>query len=71
MGGVVVDPLLRGVAGNGLLVQAITTEANILAFNDTFRFVALLAILTAGYQAYVIVETAIRGRRGAAQEDAA
>lgn len=71
LGGAIADPLLRSAAGGGLLVQATTAEANVLAFNDTFRFVAALALLTAGYQAYVILTNAIRGKRAAALEVAA
>jgi hypothetical protein len=68
LGGVIVDQLLRGAQGGGLLVQAMTREANILAFNDTFRFVAALALLTAGYLSYIIVFNAIRRRRAARLE---
>jgi hypothetical protein len=68
LGGVIVDPLLRSAQGGGLLVQAMMGEANILAFNDTFRFVAALALLTAGYQSYIIVFNRIRQRRAARLE---
>ncbi|MBL8553088.1 MAG: MFS transporter [Phenylobacterium sp.] len=71
LSGVVVDPLARGVQGGGLLGQAIAREANILAFNDTFRLVALLALLTVVYVAYIIVFNTIRRRRAAAAEPAA
>ncbi len=63
MSGVIVDPLLQGAQGGGLLVQAVTREASILAFNDTFRFVAALAFLTAAFQSYIIVSNTIRRRR--------
>jgi len=69
--GAIVDPLLRGAQGGGLLVQAMTREANILAYNDTFRFVAALALLTAAYQAYIIVFNVVRQRRAARLEVAA
>jgi len=61
--GVVGDPLLRGAHGGALLVQALSREANILAFNDTFRFVMVLALLTGAYLAYIIVFNTIRQRR--------
>jgi len=66
--GVIADPLLRGAHGGALLVQAMTREANVLGFNDTFRFVAVLALLTAAYLAYIIVFTTIRQRRAARLE---
>ncbi|MBX3486035.1 MFS transporter [Phenylobacterium sp.] len=71
LSGAVVDPLARGAQGGGLLGQAMGREANILAFNDTFRFVAVLALLTVVYLAYIIVFNTIRRRRAAAAEPAA
>jgi len=68
LNGVIIDPLLQGAQGGALLVQAMTREANILAFNDTFRFVAGVALLAAGYVAYIIVVNAIRQRRTARLE---
>ncbi|HWU55305.1 MAG TPA: hypothetical protein VN175_07375 [Rhizomicrobium sp.] len=47
--GAVVDPGLRGAQGAALLAQRLTAEANILAFNDVFRFVFFLALATAAY----------------------
>lgn len=55
LAGTVADPLLRGAQGAGLLAQAMTREASILAFNDVFRLVALLALATALYVGYLIV----------------
>jgi len=69
--GVVTDPLARGAQGGGLLAQALAREANILAFNDTFRFVAALAVITAIYVAYVIAFNRVRRRRAARAEIAA
>jgi hypothetical protein len=66
--GVLGDPLLRGAQGAGLLVQALTREANIVAFNDTFRFVAAVALLAAGYLSYIIAFNAIWRRRATALE---
>lgn len=59
------DPALRGAQGAGLLGQAMTREANILAFNDVFRLVAVLALLTALYIAYLILFYTLRRRRAA------
>jgi len=51
----------QGGAAN--LSAAITREANILAFNDVFRFVAVLALLTFAYLVYVRVFNILRQRR--------
>jgi MFS family permease len=42
-GRVVTDPVLRQAQGTGLLAQQVTREANILAFNDVFMVIAVLA----------------------------
>jgi MFS family permease len=59
--GVVGDPALRGAEGVALLGQQVAREANILAFNDVFLLVGVLAILMAiwGY----VIRWSIR-RRG-------
>lgn len=44
LGGVVGDPVLRGAEGTVLLAQQVTREANILAFNDVFLLVGVLAV---------------------------
>ncbi|HEX7849559.1 MAG TPA: MFS transporter [Sphingomonas sp.] len=61
--GVVGDPVLRGAQGAALLGQQVAREANILAFNDVFLLVGVLAILMAiwGY----LIRRSIR-RRGEA-----
>jgi MFS family permease len=68
LAGAVVDPLARSAQGAGLLGQTLNREANTLAFNDTFSFVAALAILTAAYVAYTIVFNKIRRRRSVGAE---
>lgn len=45
--GVVGDPTLRSAQGSALLSQQVSREANILAFNDVFWLVGVLAILMA------------------------
>jgi MFS family permease len=45
LGGVVGDPVLRGAEGTLLLAQQVAREANILAFNDVFLLVGMLAVL--------------------------
>lgn len=52
---------LQGGAAN--LSAALSREANILAFNDVFRAVAFLALLTAAYVAYICVFNFLRRRR--------
>lgn len=46
---VLVDPAQRAAQGAGLLGQAMAREAAVIAFNDTFRFVAVLALTTAAF----------------------
>jgi MFS family permease len=45
--GVVGDPALRNAQGAAILAQQVAREANILAFNDVFLLVGVLAILVA------------------------
>lgn len=45
-GKVLGDPTLRAAEGGALLSQQVTREANILAFNDIFLVIAILACLT-------------------------
>ena len=61
--GAITDPTLRSAQGAGLLAQAMTREANVLAYNDVFRLVAFMALLTALYVAYLVVFYAVRRRR--------
>lgn len=63
--GVLVDPAARTAQGAGALGQALVREANILAFNDVFRLVAILALLTAIYVAYIRIYNVVRRRRAA------
>lgn len=42
---VVIDPTLRGAQGGTLLSQRVTREANVLAYNDVFLVIAVLAFL--------------------------
>ncbi|MDB5723973.1 MAG: transporter [Novosphingobium sp.] len=64
---VVGDPVLRQAEGGALLSQTATREANILAYNDTFRLIALLAALTFAYLGFLLIRRRIRERRGARQ----
>jgi MFS family permease len=61
--GLVVDPAQRSAQGAGLLVQSMTQQATILAYNDVFRLVAVLALMSALYVGYLIVANAFRRRQ--------
>lgn len=45
-GGVVADPELRNLMGIRSLATAATREANVMAYNDVFMLIAIIAILT-------------------------
>jgi hypothetical protein len=57
------DPVQRAGQGAGLLGRAMTQEANILAFDDVFRAVALMALATAVYIAGLILVSTLRTRQ--------
>jgi hypothetical protein len=59
----ITDPAQRIGTGSALLDRAEAGEANVLAFNDVFQLVALLALLTAIYVAYLILLGHCRRRR--------
>ncbi|WP_375286527.1 MFS transporter [Sphingomonas sp.] len=65
VGGVVSDPALRSAQGGALLSRTATREANVLAYNDMFRMIALLATLTFLYLAALLIRREIRARREA------
>ena len=58
--GMVGDPALRAADGVAFLGQQLAAEANVLAYNDVFRLVAIMALLTAAYVLYLIIRTAWR-----------
>lgn len=64
IGRVVGDPALRTAQGGALLSQTATREANVLAYDDVFRFVAVLASLTFLYLVFLLVRRRVRERRG-------
>ena len=64
--GVVGDPALRGAEGAALLGQTARREANVLAYDDVFRLIAVLAGLTTGYLAFLLGRRSWRARRGLA-----
>ena len=45
LGGVILDPILRSAQGAALLNQRVTREANVLAYNDVFIIISILALL--------------------------
>jgi MFS family permease len=47
VGGVISDPALRTAEGAALLSQRVTREANVLAYNDVFMVIGVLALLLA------------------------
>jgi MFS family permease len=59
----ITDPAQRIGTGSALLGRAEAGEANVLAFNDVFQLVALLALLTAIYVAYLILLGQFRRQR--------
>ncbi|MBB6252020.1 MFS transporter [Nitrospirillum iridis] len=62
--GTILDPVLRAAQGGGLLGQTMAREATVLAFNDVFRFVAGLALMTALYVGYLVLFNHLHRRRG-------
>ncbi|MEG3089428.1 MFS transporter [Sphingomonas sp. PB4P5] len=62
---VIGDPALRTAEGGALLSQTVAREANVLAYNDVFRLVALLAALTFAYLAFLLIRRTLRARREA------
>ena len=66
VGRVVGDPALRAAEGGALLSQTATREANVLAFNDVFRLIALLATATTAYLLFLLIRRGWRERRSAA-----
>jgi MFS family permease len=68
IGKVVADPNIRNAQGAAQLSQTATREANVLAFNDVFRFVAALAALTTAYLGFLLMRRSYRERRTARLE---
>jgi MFS family permease len=57
------DPALRNAEGAALLAQAATREANVLAYDDTFRLVGWMATATTLYLAFLLWRRNWRARR--------
>lgn len=60
---VIVDPTLRNAEGAAILSQTTTREANVLAYADVFRLIAVLAGATFGYLLFLLTRRARRERR--------
>jgi len=60
---VVGDTGLRSAEGGALLAQAATREANVLAYDDMFRLIAVLAALTFLYLLFLLLRREWRARR--------
>ena len=61
-GGTIADPALRAAQGGGLLGQATAQQAAVIAYTDTFRFVAFVGLATAGFIALMLLRAALRAR---------
>ena len=60
---VVGDPALRSAEGGAILSQTATREANVLAYDDVFRLIGVLAALTFCYLLFLMIRRARRERR--------
>ena len=67
LAGAVADPAARSAQAAGLLSQSLSREAGVLAYNDTFQFVTLIALLTAALVTGLIFLNARWARQAAAQ----
>ena len=63
LAGTVTDPAQQVGLGGALLTQAQAREAAVLAFNDVFRFVALLAVATALFLLLLVLRDHWRARQ--------
>jgi hypothetical protein len=64
--GTLTDPALRSGEGAALLSQQATLQATVLAYDDVFATVAVLAVLVFFYLLFLRVRTDLRLRRAAA-----
>jgi MFS family permease len=55
LAGVVLDPTLRAAMGSSALAQRVATEANVLAYNDVFRLVAIIALAATTFLSIVVL----------------
>jgi len=57
------DPALRGAASGARLAQTVRREANVLAYNDVFRLISVLAGLTFLYMLFLLLRRHWREQR--------
>ncbi len=62
-GRVLSDPVLRNAEGGALLARQVAREANILAYDDVFRLISVLAALTTLYLLALLIRRQIIARR--------
>jgi hypothetical protein len=60
LAGMIVDPNLRAQQGGAPLAASLAREANVLAYNDVFRFVWKLALGNALLIAFLTLASTIR-----------
>ena len=63
MGQIVTDPALRNALGLRALGAAASREANVLAFNDTYMIITVLALLTVAWLFWVGIYLRLKARR--------
>jgi hypothetical protein len=68
LAGTVIDPRQQVALGGAQLAQAQAREATVLAFNDVFQFVALLAAATALFVLFFVLRDAWRARQPVSSE---
>jgi len=61
------DPVLLQAQGGANMARAITREANVLAYNDSFMMIGALALLVAGWIGYRMLRLHRLARRAASQ----
>lgn len=67
---VVGDPALRNVQGQTLLQQQITQQAHVLAYNDVFLVIAVIAAAGCVWVTFLFVSARLAERRAAAEQAA-
>jgi hypothetical protein len=53
--GIILDPLLRTAQGSTALSQRVAIQANVLAYNDVFRLISILAAITTLLLVYLVL----------------
>ncbi|WP_064576345.1 MFS transporter [Cupriavidus gilardii] len=66
-GRVLSDPTLRQFEGSALLAQQVTREANVLAFNDVFLMIGIIASVTFSWLLALYIRDRIRGHNPMAE----